>query len=88
MPEQRVLEVQQGVWIEEAWLQQAGLATPLQIVIESGVIRICSAADEAKHVSSPVSGWDVFRSLGEDASPGQLANAAIAHDQYLYGKTS
>ena len=30
--------------------------------------------------------WMAFRQLGQDAAPGRLLNAAVHHDQYLYGK--
>lgn len=32
--------------------------------------------------------WSVFRSLGQDAEPGRLLDAAVQHDRYLYGKES
>jgi hypothetical protein len=28
--------------------------------------------------------WDVFLSLGEEATPGQLDNPSVHHDRYLY----
>ncbi|NBD33259.1 MAG: hypothetical protein GVY17_09905 [Cyanobacteria bacterium] len=28
--------------------------------------------------------WDVFLSLGEEASPGKLENPSVNHDRYLY----
>lgn len=30
--------------------------------------------------------WEAFRQLGQDAVPGHLPDAAMSHDQYLYGK--
>src|ERR687885_2913117 len=30
--------------------------------------------------------WEAFRQLGQDAVAGHLPDAAIFHDQYLYGK--
>ena len=30
--------------------------------------------------------WTVFRQMGRDAGPGQLADTAAEHDRYLYGK--
>lgn len=30
--------------------------------------------------------WEAFRQLGQDAVPGHLPDAAVSHDQYLYGK--
>jgi hypothetical protein len=32
--------------------------------------------------------WDIFLSLGRDATPGQLPDAAARHDEYLYGRNS
>ena len=30
--------------------------------------------------------WEAFRQLGQDTVPGHLPDAAVSHDQYLYGK--
>ena len=30
--------------------------------------------------------WAAWRQLGQDAPPGRLADAAVSHDRYLYGK--
>jgi hypothetical protein len=32
--------------------------------------------------------WEVFRHLGQEATPGCLPDAAAQHDQYLYGKNN
>ena len=32
--------------------------------------------------------WMVFRSLGQDAEPGRLSDAATQHDRYLYDNES
>ncbi len=32
-------------------------------------------------------GWDIFNALGREAQPGELSDAAVKHDTYLYGKT-
>jgi len=57
-------------------------------VVQPGEIRILTMPTEAerKEASGPEKGWNVFRSLGRDAQPGQLSNAAVEHDRYLYGK--
>jgi hypothetical protein len=85
MADQKVLEVQQGVWIDEQWIRHAGLGTRLQVVVQPGEIRILPVRDESEQQESS-KGWEVFRSLGRDAQPGQLPNAAVEHDRYLYGK--
>jgi hypothetical protein len=46
---------------------------------------ICVQNDEVERQRSP-RGWEVLRSLGHDAQPGRLPNAAVEHDRYLYGK--
>jgi len=94
MQEQEVLEVQQGIWIDERRIRDAGLGTRLQVVVQPGEIRILPVP--AEHVSwtdrtgaerqESAKGWEVFRSLGRDAQPGRLPNAAVEHDRYLYGK--
>ncbi len=80
------VEVRQGVWIDEQWLQSAGLGDRLKVIVQSGEIRIVAAAlENAKELSSK-QGWEAFRALGRNASAGKLANAARNHDLYLYGK--
>ncbi len=86
MSEQPVLEVQQGIWIDKRWLRDAGLGSRLQISVQPGEIRIVAAPTEAEQKEPSEQGWEVFRSLGCDAQAGQLQNAAIEHDRYLYGK--
>jgi hypothetical protein len=87
MLEQQVLEVQKGIWIDEQWIRDAGLGAYLQVIVQPGEIRILpvSAEAEERELSK---GWEIFRSLGYDAQSGQLSNAAVEHDRYLYGKDS
>ena len=85
MFDREVLEVQRGIWINERWVRDAGLGTRLQVVVQPGEIRILPMPNETeKEVSAR--GWEVFLSLGRTAQPGQLSNAAVEHDRYLYGK--
>jgi len=48
MLEQEVLEVQQGVWINEQWIRDAKLGTRLQVVVQPGEIRILPMPDETE----------------------------------------
>jgi hypothetical protein len=84
--EHEILEVQHGIWIDERWIRDAGLEGQLRVLIQPGEIRILPATsrDDSKSSSK---GWDVFRSLGNNAQPGQLKNASEDHDGYLYGKS-
>ncbi len=82
----RVLEIQQGIWIEEELLRNAGLGQHLQVVVRPGEIRISSLSAKTEGPGPAADGWDIFRSLGQDAPSGRLSNAAIEHDRYLYGK--
>jgi hypothetical protein len=86
MSEQQILEVQQGVWIDEEWIRSAGLGRSLRVMVQPGEIRILAVTVETEEQESPQSGWDIFRSLGRDAEPGQLSSAAAQHDHYLYRK--
>lgn len=87
MSKTKMLKVQQGIWIDEQWLQSAGLGSNLKVVVQSGEIRIVAASPtEAEPKSSSKRGWEVFRSLGKSASVGKLKNAGVEHDKYLYGK--
>ena len=86
MPATQTLEVQQGIWIDEQWLQSAGLGSRLQVTVQSGEIRIAAAPAKNAQPVSPEMGWSVFRSLGKNAKTGKLKNASVEHDRYLYGK--
>jgi len=83
MNEINVVQTQQGIWIDEGLLQRAGLGRRLQLVVSTGEIRI-HAAPEVTEAPSLELGWDVFRSLGDDAQPGRLPDSATGHDRYLY----
>ncbi len=82
---QGILEIQEGIWIDEQWIRDAGLSRRLRVIVRPGEIRIIPARIGEETVGS-AKGWEVFRSLGADAQPGQLSNAAVEHDRYLYGK--
>jgi len=85
MPNRDVVKVQRGIWIDEQRIRDAGLGTRIEIIVQAGEIRILPVSAEAEQRESP-KGWQVFRSMGRDASPGQLPNSAVEHDRYLYGK--
>ena len=80
------LEVKEGIWIEEQWIRDAGLGRRLRVSVKLGEIRIFPAQPEDEQNGS-TKGWTMFRTLGDDAQPGQLLNAAVDHDHYLYGKS-
>jgi hypothetical protein len=86
MAEEQMLEVQQGIWIDVRWLQQAGLGSRYQVVVLPGEIRILGVWDDTRQETPSEKEWNTLRSLGSDAGPGQLQNAAAEHDRYLYGK--
>ena len=85
MLHEQELEVRQGIWIDKEWLRNAGLGSRLHVLIRPGEIRILAAAGADEQAGTAL-GWDVFRTLGDEATPGQLPGAAIDHDRYLYGK--
>jgi len=80
------LEVKDGIWIEEQWIRYAGLGRRLRVTVKPGEIRINPTQPEGEQNSS-TKGWSIFRTLGDNAQPGQLLNAAVDHDHYLYGKS-
>lgn len=88
--QQLVLSIQEGIWIDKSWLEQAGLGEEkLQIVVQQGEIRIQEASEVKQAPDSVTDLWteeaiNVFHSLGEDADVGQLKNTSINHDYYLY----
>lgn len=85
MSNTKTLKVQQGIWIDEQWLESAGLGSSLKVIVHSGEIRIVAAPTKIESKSSSKRGWEVFRSLGKKASVGKLPNAGVEHDKYLYG---
>lgn len=82
----QTLKVQQGLWIAEQWLQSAGLGHHVQVLVEQGEIRIVPASTEAALPEEAEEGWNVFRTLGNDAPVGKFTDASLNHDRYLYGK--
>ena len=88
MQERQILNVSQGVWIDESWLHKAGLGTRLQVEMKPGEIRIQAASDIMEDTNPSEKGWEAFQTLGDDAAPGCLKDAARGHDQYLYRKQS
>ena len=85
MPDQ-ILEVRQGVWIDQRWIRNAVLGDHLQVVVQPGEIRILTAPPETQPPEPSERGWDIFRALGQEDQPGRLPNAAAEHDRYLYVK--
>jgi len=88
MQKKQILNVSQGVWIDERWLHKAGLGHRLQVEMRTGEIRIQSASDTSKELKPSEKGWDTFQTLGDNAVAGFLKNAAQNHDRYLYEKHS
>jgi len=85
MPEVRVT-VREGVWIDEEWLRTAGLGRHLQIDVQPGEIRISDLTADAVAEEPSPRGWETFRDMGRKAQPGNLRNASVDHDRYLYRK--
>ena len=88
MQKKQILNVSQGVWIDERWLHKAGLGPRLQVEMRTGEIRIRAASDTTEEVKPSEKGWDTFQTLGDNSVVGCLKNAAQNHDRYLYGKQS
>ena len=88
MKKKQILNVTQGVWIDERWLHKAGLGSRLQVEMRTGEIRIQAASETTEEVKPSEKGWDTFQALGDNAVVGCLKNAAQNHDHYLYGKQS
>lgn len=86
MQEKQILNVSRGIWIDARWLHKAGLGSRLQVELKPGEIRIHSVSDMAEDENPSEKGWEAFLSLGNNAVPGRLENAAQDHDRYLYGK--
>ena len=86
MEKKQILNVRQGVWIEEQWLHKAGLGPRLQVEMKPGEIRIHDASEITEEAKPSKKGWETFHTLGDNAVIGRLKNAAQNHDRYLYGK--
>lgn len=88
----QVLEIKQGIWIDEQLLHRAGMGKQWQVLVQPGEIRIVPMAasgaqpsPEGQVTETVQTAWEVFRSLGRKAMPGKLPSAAMEHDRYLYG---
>ena len=87
--EQTVVDVQQGVWIDAHRLRKAGLGKQLRIIVRPGVVKILPEPVPSEAMLSEPQGpsplgWELFCTLGNDAQPGRLPDAAVDHDRYLY----
>ena len=51
MQEKQILNVSQGIWIDERWLCKAGLGPRLQVEMKPGEIRIQTASETSEDVS-------------------------------------
>ncbi len=88
MQEKQILNVSQGVWLDERWLHKAGLGHRVQVEMRTGEIRICTASETTEEAKPSKKGWETLHTLGDNAVIGCLKNAAQNHDRYLYGKRS
>ena len=88
MEEKQILNVKQGIWIDEHLLRKAGLGSRLQIEMRPGEIRIQTASESIQKIQPSEKGWDTFRTFGNDAVVRCLKNASQDHDRYLYRKQS
>lgn len=86
MQEETVLDVTQGIWIDERWLHKAELGSRVQVEMRTGEIRIRAASKTAEEIKPSQKGWDFLKTLGDNAAVGCLENSAKNHDRYLYGK--
>jgi hypothetical protein len=85
MVHEQELEVRQGIWIDKEWLKNAGLGGRLHVLVQPGEIRILPGKAAPVQAGTAL-GWNIFQTLGDDAAPGQLSDAAVEHDRYLYEK--
>jgi hypothetical protein len=88
MQEKQIINVGQGVWLDERWLHKAGLGSRVQVELRTGEIRIHSPSETTEVAKPSKKGWGTFQTLGDNAVIGCLKNAAQNHDLYLYGKRS
>ena len=84
----QILEVERGIWISEQWLREADLGQRIRVTVGPREIRILDILPEnlSEQEQPSEQGWQMLRSLGVDAEPGRLPNAATGHDGYLYAK--
>ena len=88
----KILQVRQGIWIDEQLLRSAGVGEQCQVLVQPGEIRILplaigleSATPDVELSDATRAAWQVFRSLGRNAPQGKLPNTSTDHDRYLYG---
>lgn len=87
MQEIQLTDIHHGIWIDKKWLEKAGLGNRLEIEMKKNEISIRTAHETNEQPIQPSEeGWNIFRTLGDDAVTGCLKNASEHHDLYLYGK--
>ena len=86
MQKETVLDVTQGVWIDQRWLHKAGLGPRVQVEMGTGEIRIRTASKKTEEIKPSQKGLNFLKTFGDDAVAGCLENAAKNHGSYLYGK--
>ncbi|MBI5649284.1 MAG: hypothetical protein HZC40_02375 [Chloroflexi bacterium] len=89
----KIVEIKQGIWIDEQILRSVGVGERCQVLVRPGEIRILPLAIEAESLRSDAlesdttrAAWQVFRALGQSAPSGKLPNTSTSHDLYLYGR--
>jgi hypothetical protein len=82
MKQQETIAVRKGIWIDQQRLADAGLGDEVMIAVQPGEIRIITPVTQPS--DRPQGSWDVFRSLGQEAQPGELVDPSTNHDRYLY----
>jgi len=58
-------------------INQAGLGSEVEIIVQEGAILILPSVKSK--------GWEVWKTLGDNATEGKLVNPSERHDHYLYG---
>lgn len=61
-------------------IDQAGLGAEIEILVQEGAILILPSVKPK--------GWEVWETLGKDATEGILDNPSERHNHYLYGEKS
>jgi len=63
MQEKQIINVSQGVWLDERWLHKAGLGSRVQVELRTGEIRIHSSSETTEVAKPSKKGWGTFQTL-------------------------
>lgn len=70
-------KISNRIVLGKALINEANIGKNVEVIVQEGAIFILPAVKPK--------GWELLKTLGEDAGVGVLENPSERHDDYLYG---